>query len=124
LSTPSEVTVPPPSRPTVRLDLRPEKPGETRVFGSFRAIECQRETVLLNVEVEGRLLRLSAKQLSEIDFITYRDEPPGAVSCGPLPKPMRVLATYRARPTGAAAAAPDGDAVAIELLPDGYAPPR
>ena len=43
-------------------------------------------------------------------------------NCGPWPKPVRVLATYRAR--AASAAASDGDAVAIELLPDDYTPPR
>ena len=112
---------PPPT--LVRLDLRPVKDGETRVLGMFRAIECKGGVTLV-VDANGRLLRLEAKQLSEIDFITYRSDQGGSVGCGALPMPQRVFATYRAREGAAAPGAADGIAVAIELLPDEYVPPR
>jgi hypothetical protein len=51
-----------------------------------------------------------------------RSDTPGSVSCGALPKPPFVLATYRAGAAGTGASATAGDAVAIELLPDGYEP--
>jgi hypothetical protein len=60
--------------------------------------------------------------MSEVDFISYRTDTPSAVSCGPLTTPLRVLVTYRAKPAFTAAGTIDGDAVAIELLPDGYIP--
>jgi len=125
LSAAADVALPSPTglpRSLVRLDLRPVKEGETRVLGLFRAIECPRPGgVILNVDADGRLFRLEAKQLSDIEFITYRSAQGGSVTCGALPMPQRVFATYRAR-SGAAPGA--GDAVAIELLPDEYVPPR
>jgi hypothetical protein len=65
-------------------------------------------------------LRLRAKQLADVDFISYRTDTPGTISCGALPRPQGVLATYRAGAAGAGATATAGDAVAIELLPDGF----
>jgi tetratricopeptide (TPR) repeat protein len=113
----------PSTRSTMRLDLRPVKNGELRVLGMFRTIECRPDVVVLHVDADGRLLRIGARQLGDVDFITYRSEPAGSVSCGALPTPVRVLATYRARATPTSSGATDGDVVAIELLPDGYTPP-
>jgi Flp pilus assembly protein TadD len=113
---------PPPSRSTSRLDLRVVQSGETRALGQFRAIECRPNLVVLQVDVNGRVLRLAAKQLSDVDFITYRSDTPGSVACGALTMPMRVLVTYRSRATSTADGMIDGDAVAIEVLPDDYMP--
>jgi tetratricopeptide (TPR) repeat protein len=127
LSAAADVALPSPVAPPrtlVTLDLRPVKEGETRVLGMFRGIECPRAGgVVLNVDANGKPFRLEAKQLSDIEFITYRSDQGGSVTCGALPMPQRVFATYRAR-AGAAAGAGDMDAVAIELLPDEYVPPR
>jgi hypothetical protein len=117
-----EVTAPA-TRSTVRLDLRAVQAGETRVLGQFRAIECRPTLVVLQIDSSGRTLRLAAKQLSEVDFITYRSDTTGPVQCGPLLTPVRVLVTYRFRSETTAAGAIDGDAVAIELVPDDYTPP-
>jgi tetratricopeptide (TPR) repeat protein len=128
LSAAADVALPSPTGPPrslVRLDLRPVKDGETRVLGMFRAIDCPRTGgIVLTVDADGKLLRFEAKQLSDVEFITYRSDPPGSVTCGPLPMPQRVFATYRARAGTAAPGAGNGDAVAIELLPDEYVPPR
>jgi hypothetical protein len=113
---------PPARRSTVRLDLRVVQSGETRVLGQFRAIECTRDLIVLQVDANGRTLKLGAKQLSDVDFITYRSDTAGSVSCGPLPTPMRVLITYRVSATTTTAGAIDGDAVAIEVVPDDYTP--
>ena len=117
-----EVTAPA-TRSTARLDLRAVQAGETRSLGQFRAIECRPTLVVLQIDSSGRTLRLAAKQLSEVDFITYRSDTTGSVQCGPLPKPVRVLVTYRVRSETTAAGTIDGDAVAIELVPDDYTPP-
>jgi tetratricopeptide (TPR) repeat protein len=104
----------------VRLDLRPVANGETRVRGQFVAVECGPAGIVLIVQSDTGALRLRAKQLSEVDFISYRADTPGAVSCGTLPKPQLVLATYRAAVAGTGPSATAGDAVAIELVPDDF----
>lgn len=116
----SRSTSTPASSARVRLDLRPLQNGETRVLAFFRSIECLPGGVVLHFDADGKTLRLAAKALSEVDFVTYLSEPPGSVSCGALPKPQRALATYRARPGAATPNAADGDAVAIELVPDEF----
>jgi tetratricopeptide (TPR) repeat protein len=106
--------------PTMRLDLRPVGAGETRARGQFTAIECGPAGIVLVVQADTGVLRLRAKELREVDFISYRTDTAGSVSCGTLPKPQVVLATYRVGPAGAGPAVTSGDAVAIELLPDDY----
>ena len=108
--------------PTFRPDFRPVGEGETRARGQFTAIECDAGGMVLVVQTDTGPLRLRAKQLADVDFISYRTDTPGSVSCGALPKPLFVLATYRAATAGTGAAVTAGDAVAIELLPDGYEP--
>ena len=61
----------------------------------------------------------SAKAFDQVEFFSYRSEPPGQVACGARPKPERVYLTYRS--TGGTPGT-DGVAVAIELLPDDYQP--
>jgi tetratricopeptide (TPR) repeat protein len=104
-----------------RLDLRLVGAGETRVRGTFRSIECAASIATLIVESEGRTLRLRARRLAEVDFISYRSDPPANVTCGPVPA-HPVLATYRIVPAGPGGdtGGVTGDAVAIELLPDGW----
>jgi tetratricopeptide (TPR) repeat protein len=117
---------PPPApsapRSTFRPELRVVRSGETRTLGQFLAIECRSDLIVLRVEVNGRVLRLAAKQMSDVDFITYRSDTTGSVNCGTLPAPVRVLVTYRVRTADTATNMIDGDAVAIELLPDDYRP--
>jgi hypothetical protein len=127
---PSEAQVPEPGVQTgpaagdrqdsARPDLRPVGAGETRVRGSFRAIECVEGRISLVVESDGVVLRLRAKQLTDVDFISYRPDPPGSVGCGVMPTAQQVLATYRAGRVGSGSTGTDGDAVAIELLPDNF----
>ena len=104
----------------VRLDLRPVANGETRVSGQFVAVECGPAGIVLIVRSDTGALRLRAKQLSDVDFISYRADTPSAVSCGTLPKPQLVLATYRAAAAGTGPSATTGDTIAIELVPDDF----
>jgi hypothetical protein len=78
--------------------------------------------VVVLVDVGGQTLRVGAPRFEQIDFISYRSDAPAAVSCGTLPTPLRVLATYRAGAKFEGAA--HGEIVAIELVPDGYSPPN
>jgi tetratricopeptide (TPR) repeat protein len=93
--------------------------GEVREIGMFEAVECPRDGIVFTVRLPSRVARVSAKTFDQVEFFTYRSEPPGQVACGALKKPERIYLTYRA--TGGAAGT-DGAAVAIELLPDDYQP--
>jgi len=121
-STTSDEVPPRRTPPTVRLDLRAVQSGESRALGQFTTIECTAGRIVLHVVDNGRVFRLAAKQISDIDFITYRTDTTGSVSCGPLKPAVRALVTYRPAAAPTAAGSIDGDAVAIELLPDDYQP--
>jgi Flp pilus assembly protein TadD len=103
------------------LILRRVETGEERVLGTFEAVDCINGDVVLRVASEGRVLALRAKQLADVDFISYRSSTPSEVNCGPQKGRDRVYATFR---PAAASNGIDGQAVAIELLPDGFAPPN
>jgi hypothetical protein len=94
-------------------------PGELREPGIFEGADCARDGVTFRIRTSSRLLRASAKAFDQVEFFTYRSEPPGQVGCGARPAPERVYVTYRADggPPGS-----DGLLVAIELLPDDYQP--
>ena len=106
----------------IALDLRPVLAGETRALGMFTAVECAREVVVLQIATDAGPVKLAAENFNAIEFITYRQEPPGPVECGPQRPAFRTLATFRTE----AALVPGSDtrnrAVAIELVPDGYVP--
>lgn len=94
-------------------------PGELRELGVFEGADCARDGVTFRVRTSSRLLRANAKAFDQVEFFTYRAEPPGQVGCGARPTRERVYVTYRADggPPGS-----DGVLVAIELLPDDYQP--
>ena len=98
--------------------------GEIRVLARFESVECGPGFVVLHINAEGLALRLTAKAFDQIDFITYRSDTPGGVNCGDMSEPPLVLATYRPRAGNATAqgGTADGEAVAIELIPDNYVP--
>jgi tetratricopeptide (TPR) repeat protein len=93
--------------------------GEVRELGVFEGVECPRQGIVFTLRLPSKVIRLSAKAFDQVEFFTYRSEPPGQVACGARPKPERVYLTYRS--TGGAPGT-DGAAVAIELLPDDYQP--
>jgi hypothetical protein len=89
------------------------------VLGIFRSVDCRKDAVVLNIDQEGRVHRLSAAKLDNVEFISYRQNAPTGVSCGPQPQALPVLATFRAPD---ASAGVDGYVVAIEMVEDGYVP--
>ncbi|MEO5819900.1 MAG: tetratricopeptide repeat protein [Vicinamibacteraceae bacterium] len=107
-------------RPSRLLPVfRELRAGEVRELGQFEGVECPRTGVVFSVRLPGGVMRVSAKAFDQVEFFTYRGDPPGKVGCGALAKPERIYLTYRAA-GGAAGTA--GVAVAIELLPDDYQP--
>lgn len=102
--------------PVVRPDLRPVQPGEERVFGVLMAIECPGGAVRLVVEANGHRVRVDAATFDGIDFISFRSDLSGAVSCGARRTQDPVLVTYRPRPADGSL----GDVVAVEFVPLSY----
>lgn len=102
--------------------LRALGPGEQRVLGVFRSVQCRQGTVILQVQTPTTLMSFAAAQLSDVDFISYRTDAPDGVNCGPVPGTPPVLATYRPSAGGTAPEGIDGAAIAMELIPDGYSP--
>ncbi len=98
---------------------RDTKEGERRVQGELSAIECRAGAAVVVVRVGAVSHRFWAPSLDKIDFITYRNDLKGSVSCGPQGGAMQVYLTSRAAAPGEPAlpAGTEGRAVAIEYLP-------
>ena len=104
-------------------DLRPLRDGEVRVLGQFQAVECGPNGIVLTMNLGDRALRLGAARFDAVEFIAYRQDVQLKVNCGPVSPSLRALATYR--PSSAAGArVSDGQAIALELIPDDYTPKR
>ena len=122
----ADTAPPPPDAPRETLaqgafipTLRSVLEGETRVLGTFSAVECRPGSIVLQVDTDAGPVRLAVKSLEDVDFLTYRQDSPGSVACGAQRPAFRVLATFRSDAPIAGANTPNR-AVAIELLPDGF----
>jgi tetratricopeptide (TPR) repeat protein len=112
---------PRPSDPGGRFipELRPPGPDESRIVGLFKSVQCAAGAVTLILDTSAGPLRLTAPTFDQIELISYRPDAPKLVQCGAIEPAQRVLATFRS----AGATGPgEAEAVAIELLPDGFQP--
>ena len=100
--------------------FRGVKPDETRVFGRLIAIECARSGVTLVVEANGDTLRVVAPGFDQVEFVTYRQDLQGQVSCTKRVPPDPVYVTWRG------GAPKDGKvqtpAAVVEFTPKGFVP--
>ena len=97
--------------------FRAVKPGEQRTEGFLERIECARGgAVTLVVRVDDKVNRYTAPRFSDIEFITYREQQGGAISCGVRQPADRVYVTWR--PLETPAAGVGGRPVAVEFLAD------
>lgn len=101
--------------------LRSIQPGESRVVGAFSAVECIKGAIVLQVDLGTGPVRLAVKAFDEVEFLSYRQDAPASIACGPQRPSYRVLATFRTDAPVTGAGTPNR-AVAIELLPDGFNP--
>jgi tetratricopeptide (TPR) repeat protein len=94
-------------------DFRAVEAGEERLDGMLERIECGvNGKATFSVRVPGGPLDLIG-QLSDVEFITYRDDLSGGVKCGMLPQPTHVYITWR----GGSQPGNDKIVVAVEFLP-------
>ena len=93
-----------------------------QVCGRLAEIECAQPGVVFRVETaDGSTLRLRAEDMRRVRFVTYTTQvKTGTVSCGPREHADHVLVTYRSRRDDRQPF--DGDAVAVEFIPDDWNP--
>ena len=96
--------------------------GERRDTGVFEAVQCGPKGVVFVVRTAGRLLRAQAARFEDVEFIAYRTLASPSVNCGAQVPAMEVYLTWR--PPPGSNDATGGTAVAIEVLPEGFVPPR
>jgi tetratricopeptide (TPR) repeat protein len=92
---------------------------ERRSRGELSAIECAQGAIVVVIRNAVGAHRFWVPSLDKIDFITYRDDLRGNVSCGHQPGAMQVYLTWRAPTPGEPPlpAGTEGRVVAIEYLP-------
>ena len=92
-------------------DFRVVQSGEDRSEGTLERIDCAngKATFRLREASTGPLVG----RLSDVDFIAYRDDLSGGITCGALPQPMHVYVTWRAGSQPGS----DKTVVAVEFLP-------
>jgi Tfp pilus assembly protein PilF len=109
-----------PSESRLMPDFRPVKPGETRVFGRLTGIECTRGAVTLILHTDSDTLRIVVPGFDQVEFITYREDLRGQVSCTKRVPPDPVYVTWQG---GAATGARVQTAVAVvEFTPWEFRP--
>jgi hypothetical protein len=94
--------------------FRTMQAGEQRIEGVLERIDCPGGApVRFMVREASGLTALAVARMADVDFISYRDDLTGGVSCGPFKEPMRVYVTMGEGP-------PPGHqktVVAVEFLP-------
>jgi len=94
--------------------FRQVQAGEQRLEGVLERIDCPTGAAArFMVRDASGLTPLEVARMADVDFISYRGDLTGGVSCGPLKEPMHVYVTWREGP-------PPGrqkTVVAVEFLP-------
>lgn len=97
--------------------LRKPAPGETRVLGVLKGVECQRKYTLYLVESAGKQIRLRSDPKETLQIITYtQDTERVQFRCGMVPPSTRAVVTYR--PVSEKDL--EGSIVALEFVPDAF----
>jgi hypothetical protein len=90
---------------------RTQEAGEQRAEGILERIECSAAGAVFHLRSAAGVALFTGR-MQDVDFITYRDDFKGAISCGPMKESMRVYVTWRPG-TGPNTRV----AVAVEVLP-------
>jgi hypothetical protein len=105
------IRVVPGSTPTVKPVYRKLKPGEQSVRALLQRIDCPTgRPVTFILKGEGRVLKYQAPQLTAVEYIAYRPDFSGRVSCGGRTPAEPVILTWKTVGT-------NDTAVAVEFLP-------
>jgi hypothetical protein len=86
--------------------------AEQRTEGQLESIICPATgPALLVVRTDEGAQKFQVSKMSDVEFITYREDLTGEVACGPMKKPLPVFVTWKA------GAAEMRIVVAVEFLP-------
>lgn len=101
--------------------LRAVKTGEQRIQGTFVKLDCDRKAVAyFTVQASDRVHKFRAVELDRVLFRTFVPVQP-EMTCGVRKNPENVVLTYRpSTDRKDAQARIDGDAVAVELVPQDF----
>jgi tetratricopeptide (TPR) repeat protein len=118
-SDPTATGQPPAGSVTLVPVYRKVLDGERRVEGTLEAIECRGSGVVLVLRDASGSHRFAASSFDKIQFVTYRDDLKGPITCGPQAPGVRVYLTFRQPTAGEAQPAPglEGVVVAVEFPP-------
>ena len=87
--------------------------GEQRLEGTLERIECgAKGSAIFHIRTADGITKASGR-MSEVDFISYRDDLSTSIGCGPLKSPAAIYLTYLSDITKSI----DKVAVAIEFRP-------
>ncbi len=87
--------------------------GEQRFEGTLQRLECIGRAVVFHVTTRDGPMAARAPTMAQVEFITYRDDVSGNISCGTLKEPMPVYVTWRPGTDGKTQRV----AIAVEFLP-------
>lgn len=94
------------------------KEDETRVDATIVALECGPKGVVVVADTGSGRVRFPPTDFAQIEFITYRSDLGGDVSCGPWKGPAQVMITWKPSGPPQPGQAPlQGTVVAIEFPP-------
>lgn len=90
------VRVVPGEAPQTRTIYRASKPGEERMEGLLRRIECPsgRPVTFILQKADKTPVKYSAPSLTSVEYIAHTPTFRGPVSCGGRTPPERVYVTY------------------------------
>ncbi|HVG38560.1 MAG TPA: tetratricopeptide repeat protein [Pyrinomonadaceae bacterium] len=98
--------------------LRKPAEGEEQAQGRLTSIDCGAGGVILNLQIEGRTLRLHSAKLETIDFITYASNVSGEIKCGARRPATPAVITYK--PSRNPRLKYDGEIVGVDLVPEKF----
>jgi hypothetical protein len=105
---------PPDGPPRFTPEFREVQAGEQRFEGTLERIDCAAgRAAVFRTRETGGPAQLETARLGDVDFISYRDDLLGGVTCGILKEPLHVYITWReGEPTKR-----EKTVVAVEFLP-------
>jgi tetratricopeptide (TPR) repeat protein len=106
-------------RSLVRPAVRPVQDGEVRIAGTMTAIECATSSTRIVMQTTDGAVRVRGARLDLIDFVSFRSDITGGISCGLQPQAPAVLVTYRPGRQGDTV----GEVIIVEVVPVGFKVP-
>lgn len=103
--------------------LRRPAAGEVRVQGTFTFIDCRPGLIVLQLDTAKGPVRMAASSFKALELVAHREDAPSGAGCGKQFPALPAVGTFRVTDTPIPGANTPNRAVALELVPDGFALP-